>query len=76
MAVDGTHQLVIEEQGGVSLGVLLELVPAEGVHIDDIWGVLRLCVLFVNILHRKEIYMWVCENRKMSLYISRILFGM
>lgn len=43
MAVDGTHQLVIEEQGGVSLSILLELVPAEGVHIDDIWGVLRLC---------------------------------
>lgn len=57
MAVDGTHQLVIEEQGGVSLGVLLELVPAEGVHIADIWYVLRLCEFCLNILHRKEIYM-------------------
>lgn len=43
MAVDAKSSLVLAEKGGVSLDILLELAPAEGVHITDIWTFLRLC---------------------------------
>lgn len=74
MAMDGTHRLVFDEQGGGSLDVLLEHVPAKGVHMADIWTVLRLCESFpVNILRGIETYMWYVKIVKCrSISISRI----
>lgn len=46
MAVDGLVRLVVEENGGGSLDVLLELAPAGGVHVIDVWTFLRLCESF------------------------------